>query len=546
MGKRCSAFYLPFFLIFFSILSPFELVAHPLDISYTTLIPKSAGFQGATFIHPYELNLLGTSQEINIHTEKEVELLNEMLMPYFKDNFCVFANKKLIELQNITLEKKSLAEILADGVYLKFFIPRIAGQQNYEFQVTLFNSYFSTQSNKVLLLDSLGNVVPGRPEVHFTPKRQSWMLNLKAPDFSADIDDGVDSDKDGLSDHLENLYGMNPHDVDTDKDQFSDFDEYIMGWPPLDSKPCKGQKIMYLDLMDALNSATKNPLVFSDSARYFSSDEPIVFPLKISKDSVVKKINHAGAAHLANSSLEQISRFCFALIPNLNPENFTTNSNLKWLFLGLFFLLGVIHVTRRNIPKHPLLYHLFEFKMKKQRLLQIILSYLIIYLADIFLAGVIFWAISSLFTIDSWLIFIQVASLAALFLLVFFNLIRFLLKFQVFKNNIIRKEKSDVLESSVSTTANAPGNILMKSIAPFTCKWIMVFLLAGTGAFHLFRVSLLVFMLSIVLSLLFYTIGVRLFYHRIHYYFRTVGIFAIMITGVMTFLLLLAFLFPPA
>lgn len=546
MDKRYFGFYLLIVLAFLLISSPFYLYPHPLDISYTTLIPKSNGFQGATFIHPYELNLLCTSQEINIHTEKDVELLSEILMPYFKNNFRVFMNKKLIELENLTLEKKDLAEILADGVYLKFFIPRLSGEQTYEFQVTLFNTYFSTQSNKVLLLDSLGKVVPDRPEVHFTPKRQSWILNLKNPDFSADIDDGVDSDKDGLSDHLENLYEMDPHNVDTDRDLFSDYDEYIMGWPPVDSKPCKGQKIMYLYQRDALNSAYNNPLSFSDSARYYSSDEPIVFPFKISKDTVVKKINHVVTTQLTNSSLEQLSQLCFALIPDLNFDNSDVNSNLMWLFLGLFFLLGVVHVTRRNIPKHPLLYHLFEFHLKKRKLLQIILTYTIIYLADLFLIGIFIWAISKIIIIDSWLIFLQFAGLIALFLLLIFNLIRSFLKFKNLKYNLNRKERPDTLEFSVATTASTTGTILMQTITPFSCKWIMVFLLTGTGAFHLFRVSLLVYMTSIILSLIFYTIGVRLFYHRVHYYFRTVRIFAIMITGIMTFLLLLAFLFPAA
>ncbi|MBN2088785.1 hypothetical protein JW964_04195 [candidate division KSB1 bacterium] len=544
MDKRCAIFYLTL-IIFFGVISPPDrLYTHPLDITYTTLIPKSTGFKGATFIHPYELNLLGTSQAINIHTEKDVDLLSQIIMPYFKDNFRVYANKKLIELENLAIEKKTLAEILADGVYLKFFIPKIAGQQDYEFQVTLFNTYFTTQSNKVLLLDSLGKVVPERPEIHFTPKRKIWILNLINPDFSADIDDKVDSDKDGLSDHLENLYGMDPSRVDTDGDQFSDFDEYIMGWPPLDSRPVKGQKIMYLNQLDLLNSVYDSPVTFNDSARYYNSDEPVVFPLKISKDSVVKKIVPRDSSEFANSSVEKISRLCFNLFPNLNFTNLTAHAGLIKLYLGLFFLLGVIHVTRRNIPKHPFLFHLFEFKLKKRMLILILLSYTFIYLADVILVGVLFWSINKIFNLESWLIFLQLAGVIILGLLLIFNLVHLLVKFHTYKKYLLQKGKTDNFDKSISNIRSTPGTIFLKSITPFSCKWIMVSLLVSIGAFELFHISILIFMAGIILSLLFYTIGVRLFYHRIHYYFRTVGIFAIMITGVMTFLLLLAFLFP--
>ena len=102
----------------------------------------------------------------------------------------------------------------------------------------------------------------------------------------------------------------------------------------------------------------------------------------------------------------------------------------------------------------------------------------------------------------------------------------------------------DAIAQANLTPKDIPSVTLFKCITPLSCRWIMVSLLTSIGAFQLFHVSIFIFMAGIILSLLFYTIGVRLFYHRVQYYFRTVGIFAIMITGVMTFLLLLAFLFP--
>ena len=113
-----------------------------------------------------------------------------------------------------------------------------------------------------------------------------------APDFSADFDDGTDQDRDGLTDHWEKLLGTNPKKADSDLDGFSDYDEFSMGWPPNSRYQVKGQRRMYLFQIDAINSGYRIPPSFSDSARYYASDAPIVFSdSTTSAEIVMKKIS---------------------------------------------------------------------------------------------------------------------------------------------------------------------------------------------------------------------------------------------------------------
>lgn len=67
------------------------------------------------------------------------------------------------------------------------------------------------------------------------------------PSFSLAAEPLVDSDKDGLVDYLEVLFGTDPNNPDTDGDGYVDGLEVAMGYDPLNPLPVKLEKTILID-----------------------------------------------------------------------------------------------------------------------------------------------------------------------------------------------------------------------------------------------------------------------------------------------------------
>lgn len=117
------------------------------------------------------------------------------------------------------MEHSELHQILANGLYVNFRLALNRDQYPVTFDVDLFTEYFSTQSNKLILLDASGRLYPGSREVLLTSRRKQWSFDLNDPDFSGEHDDYSDTDGDGIS----------------------DFAEFAYGWDPFDPRPSPGQ-----------------------------------------------------------------------------------------------------------------------------------------------------------------------------------------------------------------------------------------------------------------------------------------------------------------
>ena len=381
------------FFYFFLFIAPIFCSAHPLDITYTTLVPEDNFLIGKTYIHPFELNQLANENSINIQNETEFPGLPTILFQYFRNKFEVFSNGKKLALREIQLEKKSLQEILADGVYVFFKIPK---SKIYEIKVSLFLEYSCTQSNKMILLDSEARPVSGRPEVIFTKKRQTWTLNFQKPDFSADFDDLADADKDGLSDHLEYLFGTDSATVDTDCDGYSDFEEIYMGWDPLNRKFVKGQRAMYLKQMSQLNSSYKGMPGFSDSALYYKSNDPVVMVPTLNQNPALATDANADHSFSSLPLAQFISRMQRRIGGQFLQSEF---------LLVLVFLFGLIHVFSQNIRQHKLFKPFSELTIPT---VSSVFKFVMIHVSDVLGLSIVLLYLLQKFPYADWFSWIQV------------------------------------------------------------------------------------------------------------------------------------------
>lgn len=522
---------LTIFLIFF-LQIPKPILSHPLDITYTTLTPKNDGIYGRTYIHPFELGLLIGSQGINENNSKE---LFSKLDPYFQKNFQVMDGRKKITLEDIVIEQVDVAKILDDGLYIDFKIPLIEKTSVYKIIITLFLSDFATQTNKLLLLDRRGKIVADRPVIYFTKFRKEWELNLNSPDFSYDIDDNIDTDKDGLSNHLEKLYGTDSLKTDTDRDGYSDFDEFYMGWDPVSYRSVKGQQFMYLNQKNAMNSAYKNTEGFSDSARYFGSDEPIVITNQQNGSVVVKK--QELPERLLTKEVEPaildywLFRFCSSFIDNEIEEN------LNFIF-GFLFLLGLLHLTTLDIKSHPWL----SSPSSPQRSLHQTIPENIIFIANHFLDILLAFNLILLSThIIHWVAWIPSVKIVAGVLLFVFTIIYIVNGF----HSAIAKRKLDCGPQSenCSETPNRKPDWLfhfINNLKPFNLKWIIFLFLISACSLASALQGLAVFALGILTSLIIY----RILYSKANRIYTILGTFSVFFTGIMMLLIIISILFP--
>ncbi len=478
----------------FMIFNPVLVFSHALDISYTTLTPQSKAIYGSTYIHPYELNLIGSALDVNIHLEENFSLLPEIIIPYFKAHFVVVAGEKVLELENITLEEKTLAQILEDGIYLKFVIPRVSGTPVYRFQISLFIEFYSTQTNKVLILDPQGKVVPKRPEILFTRHRQKLDLNFNQLDLSGEIDNHIDSDKDGLTNHLEKLYGTDSTLTDTDNDNYTDFEEFIMGWDPLDPKRCHGQHFVYLEQMGALTATSKNVLLFGDSARYYVSNEPL--PLELSSDfpEVVQKKT---TQDLLNPPPHLSGRW--RLLVHLIQTNRFTRLFLNGFFsFALLALLALFQTAKSINAPHPFWTLSRQKNIKILRKLGLTLVFLVLQILDLVIVSQILQLSFHWVKWPFWQVTLGVIGWMGVIALFGFYLIQ-----------IIRLRKTgiktiwrDFAETIFRSKAGKIFNFIYRGFSPHAFKWLIFFWLLAVGRIQLMLPALLIWVSLVLLFFL--------------------------------------------
>lgn len=477
-----------FFLIFvFFIFLPNFIYSHPLDITYTTLVPKQNYLLGKTYIHPFELNQLASANRIEIYEEQYPEL-PPILFQYFRDNFKVFSDEKQIALNELQLEEKSVSGILADGIYIFFKIPK---HKIYKLKVTLFLEYSCTQSNKMILLNKDARPVPGRPEIIFTRNRQTWTLNLEQPDFSADLDNHADADKDGLSNHLEFLFGTDSTKVDTDGDRYTDFEEIYMGWNPLNRRYVKGQRSMYLKQMSQLNSSYKSLPGFSDSALYYKTDEPVVMVATPRQSIALPNVLNSETGFFY-PPLEQF----IEKIQHRIGDKILRNE----ILLALVFLYGLIHVFSLDIRKHKLFMSSSEFTIPP---VSQILKFVAIHMSDVFGLSIILLYMLQKFPFATWFNWIQVSCWIGLLILAIIYLI----------DGIRKVARNRATQNHNRTNPDNQWNGIFRKLnymQPYSHRWLAFMFIVSLGKIEILLSSLGLFSIGVLIAFLLFRRSLQL------------------------------------
>lgn len=501
------------------ILAPdISVCAHPLDISLTTLQVLPSGLSATTYIHPYELSLLAESQGLSLQETGILEL-RKILLAYFNEHFIIYSKKGMVYKESLVFEGEKLYQILAGGVYINYLIPIERDEYPITLEVDLFIEFFNTQTNKVILLDPSGQPFPGSREIYLTAKRTQWIFNLNHPDFSAEYDDLIDSDQDGMTDRMERLYGIDPGNPDTDADGYSDSIEFSFGWDPFDKKPSPGQS-QEVVAQSTWSGALQEELPATESSRKSISQaekatsggtEGIqVTEAARPRDDSTKAAGTPVPQNLIEQhriSDRKITRSKFlekvlARIDRLVQEGLTFTSMLT-LLLSVF-ALGFLHASMPGHGKGILLSYLAQENRKFRHALGFVMTFTITHLIDVVALSFGFKFFSSTYQsarISQTLKFIGGAGLIVIAIYMIFSGIQ----------DTKEKNSSRYQYAVAKKSPKRRGAVLLgflTGLAPCPFGWAILMILLSLGKAELIPPIIAVFALGIFFFLLIVTLGV--------------------------------------
>jgi len=572
MNTRVSI-YTGLFSVFFALFFTSSF-SHPLDISHTTLTPGPDGLYGETYIHPYELSLLAMKNRMNLH-QSNFHQLSQIVIPYFIKHFKVFAGSQLLKLQNVKADSTDYAEILNDGLYLTFTIPKLSGQPIYHFEITLFITFFSTQTNKLLLLDENGQAKDTYREVYFTRKRTKWTLDLLNPDFSADIDDNRDTDMDGFTDHLEGLYGTNPESKDTDGDGFTDFEEFYMGWDPLNYRASKGQT------WKALTQIAKIGNPFS-SGRDLAQDSKKATRHGQDVD-IMHEVGSPDTATLLSTREEDVDSTKAA-----RPRSTNGNGDLaaalqkievrlhgSWTLgglltvLGIVFMLGFTHALSAGHGKGILISYMLDVNHQFGHALRFTFIFTITHLIDVILLGIGGMKISRAIDPNTLTPILQPVGGIGLLIIAMFQIfagfrklrpqnadeddsqslaarfICFIKEFGLFSTRSRKSTRADRANSNPSSNKRSAWLMgFLTGLVPCPFGWALVMMLLNVEKAAFAFLATPIFGLGILISLLLCAMLVLILRHGALHLFKGAEKYSILVSGIMLIIFSIYYMLP--
>ena len=516
-------------LLFFCFLSRF-VSAHPLDISITTMELHDTAIYASVYLHPYEISLLvrdsGKAME-----SISFEELKGIVMPYFQKRYSLYGPSGKIPLSNAELEQKGLADILANGLYINYSVPVRDPDRPLTIKTDLFIEYFSTQSNKIVLLNENGEPFPNWNEIILTTKKQEWSFVPSAPDFSSFSDDSTDSDGDELTDFMESLYGLDPHSEDTDGDGFLDSTEFLVGWDPLNPELTDKQKEFLKSLSEHQEIQEKsirpdNPGIKEEAARTGALQEKEV-PLK----NVVRENNPAVKGLKNNAFLEKTL--------TLLDGTFTGNKGFGgFLLLMLFiFILGFLHASMPGHGKGILIAYLAEGNRRFRHALLFITSFTVTHLIDVIILALILSLFKNINSSEKLTTILQVIGGAGLLGISFYVLIRGILMAIGWIEVKSDKEEAAGLKKGMIILGFLTG------LAPCPYGWYLLLMLQALGRLDMVPLVILIFGLGIFLFLLSVACASLFIKNRAYKLFDGLTRYSALISGTMMLAFSLIFFF---
>ncbi len=221
--------------------------AHPLDITATELHVLSGDKQivAHTYIHPFLVGILLKENNISYNTTDDYYNHKKVIVDYLNSRLTFKNNNAVCRISSVNFPLMDEFEIMGGGMEMDYNIDCSAEIAKLDFVNKLFIEYSDLQTNKMVFFKD------GEMQT-FTKDGEDQMeriMTAKITSSSFDFKNTgnnniriIDTDKDGLGDDEEILYGTDLSIPDSDFDGYTDKEEVYNGWDPKDWKISPGQK----------------------------------------------------------------------------------------------------------------------------------------------------------------------------------------------------------------------------------------------------------------------------------------------------------------
>jgi len=517
--------------------------SHPLDVSLTVLQIQPGGLRGTTYIHPYELTLLAKSHNLSLE-ESDTETLRQVVFNYFNEHFRIVGRRGLVAKTDPSFSNSKVYEILADGLYLNYWIPLPREQYPISFQVDLFVEYSNTQTNKVVFFNQEGELYPDSEEVIFTSKRHQWSFDLNRPDFSSEVDDLTDMDGDGLTDRFEVLYGLQISNPDTDADGYSDLIEITYGWDPFDANPSPGQSREVLEepvfgeasvpREQKQESTVSSPVVSTTSPETDPASHLSVPPRDADYSNLIKQYNVSDKA-IPNSRFLQRTMVRMA--------SAATNKLDLGALLSLCFAVFALGFLHASLPGHGnaiLASYLTVHNRKFRHALGFIGTFTLTHLMYVSILAVALTAFSASFSSARVTQILKLVGGSGLLVISVY------LIFRGVKNirNPRRQHQHTHQDEQQPKTRGAAVMGFLAGLVPCTYGWALLMMILSLGRFAMIPFVLLPFALGIFTFLVVLAAGIMILRYVVIDLFSRFQKYSYLVSGILLLIFSVVFFTP--